>query len=428
MKNVIRFCILMVLTGFICTVMTSRPAFSALSEAPTIHIAKLDFENAAIREIMKTLSEIGNQNIIVDKNITELCSIYLSDVTWKEAFLAVIKMNDLVAYRDGDFVKVIKAVDFQAQINAIKERERLEKMAKPASVRVIRIDNARAEDIKATLDPLLSESDQPSVDLRTNSLVFTVTDSSLVVINQIIKELDLETKQVSIEVKMVTVDSNSMTELGINWSALKESDGTTSITQTTIGEEGKLLVGKYQGAAGTTDILATISSLIQKNKAEVISRPHVVTQDNETATISSGQEVPVVTFDEARNTVITMFPATTSMTVTPHILSDNRILLDIEASRKTAEGVGVGLKINEENAQVKMITSNGETAVIGGMRQMQETKAESGIPILQDVPLIGQIFKYTKRESTKSDLVIFITPTIVETVKTELARTLEEKK
>jgi len=398
---------------------TSAPGFCAISDSPTIRISELDFENAEIRQIMKTLSEIGNQNIIVDNNITESCTIYLTGITWKEAFLAVLKMNDLIAYMDGGFIKVIKSEDYESQVSAIKEKERLEKLDKPASVRVIKINNARAEDIKATLDPLLSPEDQASVDLRTNSLVFTVSDSSLAVITQIIDDLDTETRQVSIEVKMVTVDSNSMSELGINWSAVQNKG---SVTQETIGEEGKLLLGKYFGLAGNTDIFATIATLIDKNKAEVVSRPHVTTQDNESATISAGQEVPIVTYDEARNTVIEMFPASTELVVTPHILSDNRVLLDVLATRRTAEGVGVGLKINEESAQVKMVTSNGETAVIGGMRQRHESQIESGIPIIQDIPLLGQAFKYTKREIKNTDLIIFITPHIVETVTTELTR------
>lgn len=402
------------------TVLTTLTGICANLEAPDIVISELDFENAEIRQIMKTLSEIGDQNIIVDNGIVESCSIYLSDVTWKEAFVAVLKMNKLVAYSDGSFLKVIKEVDFQAQIDALLERERLEMATKPETVRVIKIHNARAEDVKLTIDPLLSEADRPSVDIRTNSLVFTVSDSSLTVINQIIKELDTETRQVSIEVKMVTIDSNSMSELGINWSVLKDGGTATSATQTTIGEEGKLLNLKYSGAVRNADILASLASLIDRNKAEIVSRPLVVTQDNEPANISSGQQVPIVTYDEARNTVIELIQATTVLTVTPHILSEDRILLDVNTTRRSAEGVGVGLKINEESAQVKMITSNGSTAVIGGMRQMQESKMESGIPILQDIPLIGQAFKYTKREMRKSDLIIFITPRIVDRVSAEL--------
>lgn len=405
--------ILILLGISILMMFATGSGYCSVSEGPSIRISKLDFEEAEIRQIMKTLSEISNQNIIVDQNITETCTIYLSDITWKEAFIAVLKMNNLVAFPEMDFIKVMKREDFTAQMDNLREIDRLEKRAQPARVSVIKIKNARAEDIKATLDPLLSPDDQPSVDLRTNSLVFTVSDSSLAVINQIVGELDTETRQVSIEVKMVTVDSNSMTELGINWSAVRNGN---SVTQTTIGEEGKLLLGKYSGSAGDMDIFAAVAALIDRNEAEIVSRPHITTQDNEPATISSGQQVPYVTYDEARNTVTELINASTLLTVTPHILSEDRILIDVHVVRRSAEGIGIGLKINEEEALVRMITSNGETAVIGGLRQSQESELESGIPILQDIPLLGQIFKYTKRETKHTDLIIFITPRIVDTL------------
>lgn len=391
------------------------PAFGALPDnSSDVRITKLEFENAPIRTIMKTLSEIGNRNIVLDQKITESSTIFLSNISWKEAFLAVLKMNNLVAYEDAGFIKVIKQEDFNIQLKALEEKKRLEKYYKPVTVQVIKIHNARAEDIKKTVDPLLGKEDAPSVDVRTNSLVFTVSDSSFAVISKIVKDLDTETRQVSIEVKMVTLDSSSLSEIGINWSAVNNAN--RSVSQSAIIETDKFLIGKWSGSTGATDFFATLATLIDKNKAEVVSRPLVVTQDNEAAKISSGQEVPIVTYDEARNSVITLVQASTILNVTPHILSDNRILLDVNATRRSAEGVGVGLKINEETAELKMITTNGETAVIGGMRQAQESKQESGIPILQDVPLIGQFFKYTKREIKKTDLIIFITPRIVENV------------
>jgi len=390
---------------------------AAISSGPDILISQLDFENAEIRQIMKTLSEIGGQNIIVDRNITETCSIYLRDISWREAFMAVVKMNDLIAYIDGDFIKVINREDYEEQLATIALQEQADRAARPKSVSVVKIHNSRADDVKATLDPLLSAEDQPSVDTRTNSLVFTVSDSTLEIVTQIISDLDRETRQVAIEVKMVTVDSNSLTELGINWSAIQNGN---AISQETIGSEGKLLVGSYTGSAGTTDITAVLATLVDQNQAEVVSRPHVTTLDNQPAIISAGQELPVVTYDEARNTVIELIQASTELMVTPHILSEDRILLDVDASRRSAEGVGVGLRINEEQAQVQMITSNGETAVIGGLRQLQDSEQESGIPILQDIPLIGQAFKYMRRSSKQTDLIIFITPRIVENIQTGL--------
>lgn len=387
--------------------------------APPLKIAKLDFEKADIRQIMKTLSEIGNRNIIMDKEITGECTIYLQDVTWQEALVAVMKMNALVAYEDRGFIKVIKKSDFDTQQNTLREQQRVLKHDEPVKVQIIKIKNSNASGIKATIDPLLGKGDQPSVDIRTNSLVFTVSDSSFKVIQDIVKQLDTETKQVSIEVKMVTVDSNSLSELGVNWSAIRNSN---SATQSTISSEGKLLALKWSGIVSQAALTANLATLIDKNKAEVVSRPHITTQDNEPATISSGNQVPFIIYDEARNSVVTLFDATTSLLVTPHILTDDRILLDVDARRRSAAGVGVGLTINDEHAMVKMITSNGETAVIGGMRQMQETKVETGIPILQDIPLIGQVFKYTKRESKKTDLIIFITPRIVGTVSSQASQ------
>ena len=391
------------------------------ADASDIVISELDFENADIRQVMKTLSVIGKRNIILDREIEGECSLYLRDISWKEAFLAVLKMNNLIGMEENGFIKVISRTSYDAQQAILKEEADKERLARilgeSVKVHVVKIHNARAEDVKLTLDPILGENDRPSVDLRTNSLVFTLTDSSLAVISKIVEELDTETRQVSIEVKMVTVDAGSTSELGINWSAIKNSN---MGTQETISTENKLLVGTYVGTVSDVAIEATLATLIDKNQAEVISRPHVTTQDNEPATISSGQEVPIITYDEARNAVINLVPALTELIVTPHILSDERILLDVQAQRSTAEGVGSGLKINEERAEVKMITTNDETAVIGGMRQMQESKLESGIPVLQDIPLIGQLFKYTKRENQRKDLIIFITPHIISKVETEV--------
>jgi type IV pilus assembly protein PilQ len=376
----------------------------------SLKISRLDFEKADIRQIMKTLSEIGNRNIIMDKEITGECTIYLRDVTWQEALVAVMKMNGLVAYEDRGLIKVIKKTDFDAQQNALRDKQKVLKREVPLAVHIITIKNSNARDVKTTIDPLLGKMDQPSVDVRTNSLVFTVSDSSFAVIQDIVKQLDTETRQVSIEVKMVTVDSNYMTELGINWSGVKNNN---SVNQSTISTEGKLLDIMWSGTVSDAVLNASLATLINRNKAEVVSRPHITTQDNEPANISSGSQVPYITYDEARNTIVQLFDASTSLQVTPHILTEDRILIDVDARRSSAEGVGVGLRISNEHASVKMITSNGETAVIGGMRQMQESKVETGIPILQDIPLIGQAFKYMKRENKKSDLIIFITPRIV---------------
>jgi type II secretory pathway component HofQ len=406
-NNLLNVFMLFITTLILCSYDSGRcePA----SDISRINISELDFEKADIRQIMKTLSEIGNRNIILDKEVTGECTIFLKNISWPEALVAVMKMNDLVAYEDRGFIKVMKRIDFDNQQKLLLEKQKVRKREEPVKVQVIKIHHSNAADMKNTLDPLLGKPDQPSVDRRTNSLVFTVSDSSFSVIKSIVTELDTETKQISIEVKMVTVDSNYSSELGINWNATNKNN---SASQQSITTKDKLLNVTVSGTISNTVLNATLASLIDKNKAEVVSRPHITTQDNEPANISSGSQVPYVTYDQARNTIVQLFDASTALLVTPHVLTDERILLDVEAIRRTAQGVGVGLSISEEKAKVKMITSDGETAVIGGMRQLQETKQDQGIPILQEIPLLGTLFKYTKRETKKTDLIIFITPRI----------------
>lgn len=414
---------IMLLAIITCAMLTGQKAISQERDLSTITISRLDFEDADIRQVIKTLSEIGNRNVVLDKNVEGECTVYLSNITWEAALLAVLNMNDLVGYEDKGFIKVMQRTDYDSQIEQLEARRKIEKLEQPKRVKVVKVHHARAEDIKRTLDPLLGEEDQPSVDMRTNSLVFTATDSSLAVIDEIVQDLDTETSQVSIEVKMVSVDSNVLTEIGVNWMA---QDGGNQGIQDTILEEDKLFLGKYSGTIDNTILEATVAALIDKNKAEIVSRPHITTQDNEPANISSGKEVPIVTYDEARNTVIEFADASTELTVTPHILTEDRILLDVDAARRTAEGIGVGLQINEEQAQVKMIVTNGQTAVIGGLRQRQDSNQNKGIPILQDIPLVGQLFKYSKVQTKNTDLIIFITPRIVSDVETQLTEITDE--
>ena len=154
--------------------------------------------------------------------------------------------------------------------------------------------------------------------------------------------------------------------------------------------------------------------MVDENKADIVAVPHITTMDNTPATISSGKEIPIITRDEAGNTIVTLTEALTSLTVTPHVLSEERIQLDVLARRTSAEGTGLGTVFTTEQADNTVVVSNGETAVIGGMRSRRQVNQFTGIPILQNIPLIGMFFRYTKSETREMDLIIFLTPNIVE--------------
>lgn len=388
------------------------------SDEEEIYISQLNFENAEIASVFSALADIGDRNIIIDSDVAGKVTITLKNLTWREAFLAVLSASDLTAYEEMGFIKVMTQAKFNTKLQQIREQEEALVRFKPKNHIVIPIHNATAQEIKNSIDPLIiNEADRPTVDVRTNSLIFTASDSLINLVKPIIAKLDVEVRQVAIEVRMLRVDSSSLWELGVNWRASKEGG---SVRQRTFKadqvelDKKLLLLDITESLRSGVSIDAKIQSMVEENKAEIVAVPHITTLDNTPATISSGKRIPIITFDEARNTIVNLEEALTSLTVTPHVLSEERIQLDIMAQRTSAEGTGLGTVFTTELAENTVVVSNGETAVIGGMRTRTQTKQFTGIPILQSIPLIGMFFRYTKSETREMDLIIFLTPNIVE--------------
>jgi type IV pilus assembly protein PilQ len=127
-----------------------------------------------------------------------------------------------------------------------------------------------------------------------------------------------------------------------------------------------------------------------------------------------GQKVPVKQFDESGNVVIKFEEIGTILIVTPHITAENQVLMHLKPERSTFEFDAAGVIINTNNAETNVIVNNGQTAVIGGLTTQDETESELGVPLLKDIPIFGNLFKYSRKETQSKDLVIFVTPTIVD--------------
>ena len=382
-----------------------------------IYVEELRFENADIASVFAALAETGNRNIVLDRDVSGKTSIILKDMSWREALLAVLSANNLTAFEEMSVIKVMPKQKFEDQLKAIEAEEKALTRFKPKNYKVIPIHNATANEIKVSIDPLIAiEADKPTVDQRTNSLIFTTSDSLIALITPIIVQLDVEVQQVSIEVRMLSVESLALWEMGVNWQASKDGN---SVRQRTFADdptelEKKLLLGNISETISGLSLDAKIQSMVDENKVDIIAVPHITTLDNTAAEISSGKEIPIITFDEARNTVVELKEALTRLTVTPHILSEERVQLDIIAERTATEGFGLATIFTTELVQNTVVVTNGESAVIGGMRTKNQTRQFTGIPILQNIPLIGIFFRYTKLNTRESDLIIFLTPHIVE--------------
>ena len=162
------------------------------------------------------------------------------------------------------------------------------------------------------------------------------------------------------------------------------------------------------------DSTSAISAIISEGKGEIIDHPEIITLDNQKAIIYSGERIPINTLDEAGNVVTTFYETGTRLEVTPHITAENRILMSLKPERSAYNPTPGGYTIITRNANTNLIVSNEETVVIGGLTSRESRRQESGIPILKDIPLIGRLFRYQRKDISTSELVIMITPEILE--------------
>ncbi|MBD3258880.1 hypothetical protein GF377_10635, partial [candidate division GN15 bacterium] len=159
---------------------------------------------------------------------------------------------------------------------------------------------------------------------------------------------------------------------------------------------------------------AFVEAVVRSGKGKIVAHPEITTVENQEARIQMGQKVPVKQFDESGNVVIKFEEVGTILVVEPHITAENQVLMYLKPERSTYEFDPNGVIINTNNAETNVIVNNGQTAVIGGLTTQDEIETELGVPILKDIPLLGRLFKYTNKRTESRDLVIFVTPTIVD--------------
>ena len=278
--------------------------------------------------------------------------------------------------------------------------------------RIINVDHAPAEEIQRALASVISDRGRIDIDTRTNSLIVTDVPENLDLVAEIVKELDQETPQITISAKLFEVDSKSLFEMGIDWSVMRE--GRTGEQSTTGGVSEAIGTFTYSTMKDDINLDALLSTMVSDNKAEILAHPEITTLDNKQATILMGQEIPLKVLDEAGNVITELTQVGTQLTVTPHVTAENTILMELQPERSSYEvDPGAGVVINTQKAQTSVVVRNGQTAVIGGLTTQDTKTLDKGLPLLKDIPLLGHLFKYTREEVVKTDLVIFVTPHIV---------------
>ncbi len=384
-------------------------------------IESLNFQSADIKLVLNQLADYGQVNIVTAPTVDALVTLSLNDVSWKQALDIVMKTYGLTAVQEKGYIRVLPTRQWMEESKSLQQHQADHDNIVQLESRIVDVDHASAPDLVTPIQSLLTGRGSVEVDARTNALIVQDIPSNLDIVESFVKELDRETPQIKISAQLVEVSSSALQEIGIDWDirgSKTKADGTSYNHNTEMFGAEDVADPITQFTFGTIqdgwELNTKIAALLADGKGKIIAHPEITTIDNLEARIQMGQKIPVKQFDGSGNVVIVYEEVGTILRVTPHITSKNRILMHLKPERSTYEFDPNGLIINTNNAETNVVVDNGQTAVIGGLTTQDLIESESGIPILKDIPILGYLFKYRKKRVENRDLIIFVTPTIVE--------------
>ncbi len=390
---------------------------------PSAPIENLTFQAAEIRSVIRFLADYGQVNVVVAPDVTGTVTISLRDVKWDQALDIIGQTYNLAVVHDEvkNYIRVLPADKYRKERTEIEQHNKQQQDLVNLDVQIVRLANTAAKDISESVKSLLTSRGNVEPDEHTNSLIIQEVPENIERVKEFIKELDRPARQIRISAQLLEIYSNDAFELGVSWTAsgvyVPNADRSISQTGQQFGEDRVTdPFIRYQVGALMRgwDLTATVSSIVSEGKGKIIAHPEITTIENKQARIQMGKRVPVKQFDESGNVVIKFEEIGTILKVTPHITADNQILMHLIPERSTLEPDPAGIIINTNNAETHVVVNNGQTAVIGGLTTQDEVEAVSGIPILKDIPLLGALFSYKTKATENRDLVIFVTPTIVD--------------
>jgi type IV pilus secretin PilQ/predicted competence protein len=379
----------------------------------------LDVQEADIHVVLRTLADYAGKNIIASKEVDGTVTVRLFDTPWQEALSSILRAQGYGYVEENGILRVgiLQKLRTEELEEAAADRKREDLL--PIETQVVRLQFASAEELKPALADMLSGRGKLQVDGRTNALIVSDIPSSVTKVAAMAADLDGRTPQVEIVSKLVDVGMDDSKNLGITWTASVHPPGSSvpisgQVDVPNTQPAGNLRIGTVQ-AWGQID--ATIDALAKNRKANVVSNPTITTVNNREARILVGSKIPLIVSDQAGNAITQLQKIGIQMLVTPHINSDKTITLDLHtevselSSQATVQG---GVIIQTSEADTRVLVDNSETAVIGGLVRDVQSRTKTGVPVLQDIPLLGWFFRNTNLETAKRDLIIFVTPTLIE--------------
>lgn len=381
-------------------------------------IKNLQFQAADVHSVLTILADFGGVNVVVAPDVSGTVTIKLDNIGWRQAMDIIGRTYGLaVVDEEAGYIRVLLEEKYRKEVTERQKHLQSKRELAELETRIVRISNSTSGDIVAAVSSLLTDRGKATSDPRSNSIILQEIPANIDLVIKYISELDRPARQIKISTQILEISTDGLQELGLQW--VIDGFGTSDNPKQKFEVNANRTTdpfGSYTMSAlhnGWT-IDAIVGAVVKSGKGKIVAHPEITTIDNKEARIQMGQKVPVKQFDQSGNVVIKFEEVGTILRVTPHITAENRILMHLRPERSTYQFDPNGVIINTSNAETNVIVSNGQTAVIGGLTTADEVETVTGVPILMDIPIIGALFRYTNKRTENRDLVIFVTPTIVE--------------
>ena len=422
-----------------------------------------NFQDIPVRSVLQLIADVSNLNIVVADSVGGNLTLRLTNVPWDQALDIIMDARNLDMRRNGNVIWIGPTAEIAAREQQLLQAQQDRRILEPLQTVLIPVSYAKAEELMLLIQEstnsvdseygLLSERGSVTIDARTNTLLVTDTAEKILEIRELVTELDYAVRQVQIESRIVIASSNFAHELGVRFGltywhtgsnvGVIGADGSAADTinpRINPRDDGLLDIpsypGRYQVNLPASDSNASsiglsfltsnllldleLSALEAEGEGEVVSTPRVVTANQAEAFIQQGVEIPYENSTSSGATAVSFKEAVLELRVTPLITPDNRIQMDLSVKQdtvgeifQTARGGSVP-SIDTRELETQVLVANGDTVVLGGIFQDESSSQEEKVPWLGDVPGVGALFRRRANTSQKRELLIFVTPSIVE--------------
>ncbi len=400
----------------------------------------LDFQQADLIDVLRLISEVSGRNIITSPDVSGRVTTRMVNVPWDQALDVILKTHGLGKEQEGTIIRVSPLERLRKERDAELQAQRVAEELEAPVTRTVQLSYARAEELKANMEKLLTKQGRLDIDKRTNTIIVKDVNATVDEILGLIRGLDSQTRQVAIETRIVETSRTFLQELGVRWGGFVSWDtgvkfpghiqlsgrqgptpvgGNFAVDLPTVTQPPAFALG-FSLISNSSIIDYELQALERNGQGRIISNPKVVTLDNKEALVESGDEVPFKTETAQTGPTVQFKDAKITLRVTPHISPDDFVLLEIDAAKKEVDFsrlVEGNPTITSRQSTTSILVKDGATAVIGGLFKRTTAENREGVPGLSKIPYLGWLFKNQQTREDNDDLLFFITPRIVRDTK-----------